>query len=135
ATRSRGKSPAICPRAVDVASTATATTKPQPARRIPHPPPGPAFVPAPRVGQPRRRHQGATAILDETLRVPPSGVILKPVHDGAVAQLGERRVRNAKVEGSIPFRSTRPSLTQEKIRDCGARTRYEGVEETRRTLD
>jgi hypothetical protein len=25
---------------------------------------------------------------------------------GAVAQLGERRVRNAKVEGSIPFRST-----------------------------
>src|SRR5579863_6762254 len=26
---------------------------------------------------------------------------------GAVAQLGERRVRNAKVEGSIPFRSTR----------------------------
>ena len=27
-------------------------------------------------------------------------------HRGAVAQLGERRVRNAKVEGSIPFRST-----------------------------
>ena len=27
---------------------------------------------------------------------------------GAVAQLGERRVRNAKVEGSIPFRSTNP---------------------------
>jgi hypothetical protein len=25
---------------------------------------------------------------------------------GAVAQLGERRVRNAKVEGSTPFRST-----------------------------
>jgi hypothetical protein len=24
---------------------------------------------------------------------------------GAVAQLGERRVRNAEVEGSIPFRS------------------------------
>src|SRR5712671_7660007 len=29
---------------------------------------------------------------------------------GAVAQLGERRVRNAKVEGSIPFRSTNPLL-------------------------
>jgi hypothetical protein len=31
---------------------------------------------------------------------------------GAVAQLGERRVRNAKVEGSIPFRSTKffPSI-------------------------
>src|SRR6188474_3785304 len=29
---------------------------------------------------------------------------------GAVAQLGERRVRNAKVEGSIPFRSTNSSL-------------------------
>src|SRR5882672_9534883 len=28
---------------------------------------------------------------------------------GAVAQLGERRVRNAKVEGSIPFRSTNSS--------------------------
>ena len=26
---------------------------------------------------------------------------------GAVAQLGERRVRNAEVEGSIPFRSTK----------------------------
>jgi hypothetical protein len=29
---------------------------------------------------------------------------------GAVAQLGERRVRNAKVEGSIPFRSTNSRL-------------------------
>ncbi len=29
---------------------------------------------------------------------------------GAVAQLGERRVRNAKVEGSIPFRSTIQTL-------------------------
>ena len=29
-----------------------------------------------------------------------------PPARGAVAQLGERRVRNAKVEGSIPFRST-----------------------------
>src|SRR5215469_5559867 len=29
---------------------------------------------------------------------------------GAVAQLGERRVRNAKVEGSIPFRSTSPDF-------------------------
>jgi hypothetical protein len=31
---------------------------------------------------------------------------LKPSIFGAVAQLGERRVRNAKVEGSTPFRST-----------------------------
>ena len=30
---------------------------------------------------------------------------------GAVAQLGERRVRNAKVEGSIPFRSTNLPLS------------------------
>ena len=30
---------------------------------------------------------------------------------GAVAQLGERRVRNAKVEGSIPFRSTTSFLS------------------------
>jgi hypothetical protein len=30
----------------------------------------------------------------------------RALHHGAVAQLGERRVRNAKVEGSIPFRST-----------------------------
>src|SRR5438067_11363999 len=29
--------------------------------------------------------------------------------DGAVAQLGERRVRNAKVRGSIPLGSTNPS--------------------------
>ena len=31
---------------------------------------------------------------------------IPPLVRGAVAQLGERRVRNAKVEGSIPFRST-----------------------------
>jgi len=40
-----------------------------------------------------------------------------PTH-GAVAQLGERRVRNAKVEGSIPFRSTislPPSFRQPRI--------------------
>ena len=36
-------------------------------------------------------------------RTRPSGGVSKC---GAVAQLGERRVRNAKVEGSIPFRST-----------------------------
>ena len=33
---------------------------------------------------------------------------------GAVAQLGERRVRNAKVEGSIPFRSTTCSLPDQR---------------------
>ena len=33
-------------------------------------------------------------------------VLESPPLCGAVAQLGERRVRNAKVEGSIPFRST-----------------------------
>jgi hypothetical protein len=31
---------------------------------------------------------------------------------GAVAQLGERRVRNAEVEGSIPFCSTNKSKSQ-----------------------
>ena len=31
---------------------------------------------------------------------------------GDVAQLGERRVRNAKVEGSIPFVSTKFHLTR-----------------------
>src|SRR5687767_8439744 len=36
--------------------------------------------------------------------VPPCGIILGS--RGGVAQLGERRVRNAKVEGSIPFLST-----------------------------
>jgi hypothetical protein len=40
------------------------------------------------------------------------------LHHGAVAQLGERRVRNAKVEGSIPFRSTTLPLT---LYICGAR--------------
>ena len=38
-----------------------------------------------------------SAILDGTLRFGDP--------NGAVAQLGERRVRNAEVEGSIPFRS------------------------------
>ena len=36
---------------------------------------------------------------------------------GAVAQLGERRVRNAKVEGSIPFRSTSFANKNNKLRD------------------
>ena len=35
----------------------------------------------------------------------------RALQNGAVAQLGERRVRNAKVEGSIPFRSTIKSTT------------------------
>jgi hypothetical protein len=34
------------------------------------------------------------------------------VHSGAVAQLGERCVRNAEVEGSTPFRSTCDSSLQ-----------------------
>ncbi len=38
--------------------------------------------------------------------VPPGFPRIRPDLCGAVAQLGERRVRNAKVEGSIPFRST-----------------------------
>ena len=33
-----------------------------------------------------------------------------PPHFGAVAQLGERCVRNAEVEGSTPFRSTEKAL-------------------------
>ena len=37
---------------------------------------------------------------------PPGAMLESPPARGAVAQLGERRVRNAKVEGSIPFRST-----------------------------
>ncbi len=35
---------------------------------------------------------------------------------GAVAQLGERSVRNAEVEGSIPFRSTCKSLFCNNLR-------------------
>lgn len=34
---------------------------------------------------------------------------------GAVAQLGERRVRNAKVRGSIPLCSTKSILTARQI--------------------
>src|SRR6185369_11016615 len=39
-------------------------------------------------------------------RGPPVRLYSRP--SGDVAQLGERRVRNAKVEGSIPFVSTNP---------------------------
>jgi hypothetical protein len=35
---------------------------------------------------------------------------------GGVAQLGERRVRNAKVEGSIPFSSTIPKRPVVRLR-------------------
>ena len=44
-------------------------------------------------------------ILGAICRLPPKEVEFRPLY-GVVAQLGERRVRNAKVEGSIPFRST-----------------------------
>ena len=40
-----------------------------------------------------------------------------PPASGAVAQLGERRVRNAKVEGSIPFRSTNSHFAVRRLRD------------------
>jgi hypothetical protein len=41
---------------------------------------------------------------------------------GAVAQLGERRVRNAEVEGSSPFRSTSLDNHQFRYAVCPART-------------
>ena len=36
----------------------------------------------------------------------------RPVQLGRVAQMGERGVRNAEVEGSIPFSSTKPHPKQ-----------------------
>src|SRR6185369_5518754 len=42
---------------------------------------------------------------------------------GAVAQLGERRVRNAKVEGSIPFRSTISYFFEDCPDACASRYR------------
>ena len=44
---------------------------------------------------------------------------------GAVAQLGERSVRNAEVEGSIPFRSTRYKFR--RILDLGYPSASEGA--------
>ena len=35
--------------------------------------------------------------------------LLLPIHYGAIAQLGERIVRNDEVVGSLPTRSTNPS--------------------------
>jgi hypothetical protein len=40
----------------------------------------------------------------------PSRIRRVCISEGAVAQLGERRVRNAKVRGSIPLGSTNPSV-------------------------
>ena len=45
-------------------------------------------------------------VFEEALRETCKRLIGKD--SGAVAQLGERSVRNAEVEGSIPFRSTKP---------------------------
>jgi hypothetical protein len=42
-------------------------------------------------------------------------MIRPPNGHGAVAQLGERRVRNAEVEGSIPFGSTIPDIVASMI--------------------
>lgn len=36
----------------------------------------------------------------------------RPLLYGLVAQLGERRVRNAQVDGSIPFRSTKANKSE-----------------------
>ena len=53
-----------------------------------------------RSGEKKRPRQGA-----HCPSVPREGKITPSCGD--VAQLGERRVRNAKVEGSIPFHSTK----------------------------
>ena len=50
-----------------------------------------------------RAHAGLRAAPWPALREQPGRAWV--ANGGAVAQLGERRVRNAKVEGSIPFRS------------------------------
>ena len=55
---------------------------------------------------------------------PAMGVLKSRRMIGAVAQLGERRVRNAKVEGSIPFRSTNP-FTSHGASDTGILVRYD----------
>src|SRR5258706_11267028 len=47
--------------------------------------------------------------------------IISVLREGVVAQLGERRVRNAKVEGSIPFHSTSLSIRGEIARFALAR--------------
>jgi len=53
-----------------------------------------------------RPPQAAEFVRPDALSTGPSGV----EKHGAVAQLGERCVRNAEVEGSTPFRSTRKGL-------------------------
>jgi hypothetical protein len=55
-----------------------------------------------------RRHEFAPRAADARIARHLAGASLERRTGpyGAVAQLGERRVRNAKVEGSIPFRST-----------------------------
>lgn len=42
--------------------------------------------------------------------------LYQPSHAGDVAQLGERRVRNAEARGSIPLISTNPSI--QKTNHC-----------------
>src|SRR5688572_5728335 len=64
-----------------------------------------------------RNAQAGVAGCDGRCLPPPWRLItIPPLIDGAVAQLGERRVRNAKVEGSIPFRSTNSTLRALRFR-------------------
>jgi hypothetical protein len=53
-------------------------------------------------------------------RLPPAGPWVRPDAHGAVAQLGERRVRNAEVRGSIPLGST--NTGRPRIQDIGDST-------------
>jgi hypothetical protein len=55
------------------------------------------------------------------------------LRDGAVAQLGERRVRNAKVRGSIPLGSTRPRASDQVTTVFSPRSQLRATAKPRET--
>ncbi len=61
------------------------------------------------------------------LAFPPNTDSFTMPHTGAVAQLGERRVRNAKVGSSILLRSTIKSRTYEEFDDYSHRLYCNGA--------
>lgn len=63
-----------------------------------------------RISPIREKRNGRIAFAEKTKSATFVPVVTDDKFNGAVAQLGERCVRNAEVEGSTPFRSTKKGL-------------------------
>ena len=105
-------SPSCCARfpnlALRIAPTAVGETGPSRVARVAQSrePASIAMHHANAIASVQVRYNDKAREFSRPLRSPGCAVSARGLHDGAVAQLGERRVRNAEVRGSTPLSST-----------------------------